>query len=85
MHHELIKAEIRMRGSTLAEVAEKHGLSLQVVSLALKKPSLSGEKAIADSLGMPLHKLWPKRWTEDGRRIRPRWAHLYVKGKEDAA
>ena len=78
MHHELIKAEIRMKGSTLAEVAAMYGLSLQVVSLALKKPSLSGEKAIADFFKKPLHQLWPDRWTTDGRRIRPRWAHLYI-------
>lgn len=83
MHPELIRAQIRMRGKTLTDLAKDYSLHPRVVVKALSEPSLSGEKAIADYLNMPLHKLWPKRWTKDGRRIRPRWAHLYI--KEDAA
>ena len=84
MHPEMIRARIKMRGKTLAALAKDYGLQPKVVGKALVSPSLSGEKAIADFLDMPLHKLWPKRWTKDGQRIRPRWAHLYVKEKEDA-
>lgn len=85
MHPELIHAAIRMKGKTLTDLAGDYDLDPTTIMKALKKPSLSGEKAIADFLDMPLHKLWPRRWTEDGRRIRPRWAHLYVEEKEDAA
>lgn len=77
MHPELIRAEIKMRGNTLTDVARQYGISPRVVSLALKQPSLSGEKAIADFLGKPLHELFPKRWTVSGKRIRPRYRYLY--------
>jgi hypothetical protein len=83
MHPELIRAQIRMRGKTLTGLAKDYDLHPRVVVKALSQPSLSGEKAISDFLNIPLYKLWPGRWTEDGRRIRPRWAHLYI--KEDAA
>lgn len=77
MHPELIRAEIRMRGKTITDVAKEYKVSRKVVSLALTQPSLSGEKVIADFLGKPLHELFPKRWTKDGKRIRPRYQHLY--------
>lgn len=77
MHPELIRAEIRMQGKTLSDVARLYDVSPNVVSLALQKPSLSGEKAIARFLNKPLHELFPERWTKDGRRIRPRYRYLY--------
>lgn len=77
MHPELIRAEIRMRGKTLTDVARLYDVSPKVVSLALQQPSLSGEKVIAAFLNRPLHELFPERWTEDGRRIRPRYRYLY--------
>ncbi|HFC6352243.1 helix-turn-helix domain-containing protein [Neisseria elongata] len=79
MHPELIRAEIRMRGKTLADLARMYEVHPKVVSLALKSPSLSGEKVIAEFLGKPLHELWPARWTKDGKRIRPRYRYLYEK------
>jgi len=45
--------------------------------MALKQPSLAGEKAIATFLNKSLHELFPERWTQDGRRIRPRYRYLY--------
>lgn len=77
MHPELIRAQIRMRGKTLSDIAREYKVSPRVVSLALSKPSLSGEKAISDFLGQPLHELFPDRWTKDGQRIRPRYRYLY--------
>lgn len=82
MHPEMIKARLRMAGYTLADVARKHDVGESAVRLALRGPSLSGEKAIAKTLKKPLHELWPERWTKDGKRIRPRYRHLY---KESAA
>lgn len=78
MHPELIRAEIKMRGKTLTDVAKMYDISPRVVSLALQQPSLSGEKAIAQFLNKPLHELFPERWTKDGKRIRPRYRYLYV-------
>jgi Ner family transcriptional regulator len=45
---------------------------------ALYEPQPKGEQVIADFLGVALHELWPARWTIDGRRIRPRYAHKYI-------
>lgn len=82
VHPELIRAEIRMKGLSLADVAAAAGIGESTVRQALYKPSTAGEMAIAKVLGKPLYELWPERWTKDGRRIRPRYAHLY---KESAA
>ena len=77
MHPELIKARLRMAGYTLADVARETQTDPSTVRLALRKPSLAGEKAIAQIMGRPLHELFPERWTVDGRRIRPRYRYLY--------
>lgn len=77
MHPEMIKATLRMAGYTLADVARLHNVGEDSVRLALRKPSLSGERAIAQVMNKPLHELFPDRWTKDGKRIRPRYRHLY--------
>lgn len=77
MHPEMIKAKLRMAGYTLADVARIEQVDASAVRLALRKPSLSGEKAIAAVMQKPLHELFPERWTKDGQRIRPRYRHLY--------
>ncbi|AUX60818.1 helix-turn-helix domain-containing protein [Simonsiella muelleri] len=77
MHPEMIKARLRMAGYTLADVARMTNVDASAVRLALRKPSLSGEKAIATVMQKPLHELFPERWTKDGQRIRPRYRHLY--------
>lgn len=80
-HPEQIKAAVRMRGTTLSQLAEDNHLPRPVCSLALYQPRRKAEEVIAQFLGVPLHELWPDRWTADGRRIRPRYAHLYFNGK----
>lgn len=82
MHPEMIKARLRMAGYTLADVARETKVGESAVRRALRYPSLSGERAIAKVMNRPLYELWPERWTKDGKRIRPRYRHLY---KESAA
>lgn len=77
-HREDIKAAIRKRGTTMNELARKRNLPTSTVRNALSRPVLSGEVAIAEFLGIAAHELWPDRWTADGRRIRPRYAHKYI-------
>lgn len=77
MNPEIIKAKLRIAGYTLADVARQEGVGASAVRKALRSPSLAGERAIAKVMGEPLHVLWPDRWLPDGRRIRPRWAHIY--------
>ena len=77
MHPEMIKARLRMAGYTLADVAREAKVGESAVRSALRGPSKSGEQAIAKIMGKPLHELWPDRWTQDGKRIRPRYRYLY--------
>ena len=67
-----IKAEIERKGHTLTSIATAFGMPAQTVRNALDKPSRSGELAIAKFLGMPVHQLFPDRWTSDNKRIYPR-------------
>ena len=76
-HKEDIKAAIRKRGQTLSGLSIAYNLPEATVRNALARPLLSGEQVISAFLGVPLHKLWPERWTSNGQRIRPRYAHQY--------
>lgn len=77
-HKEDIKAAIRKRGTTMNDLARRANLPPSTVRNALSRPVYSGELAISQFLGIPAHALWPDRWTEDGRRIRPRYARKYI-------
>ena len=77
-HPELIKAEVRMRGTNLTQLAIDKGMHRTALVKACREPLLRGEKIISEFLDVPLHELWPARWTVDGRRIRPRYAHKYI-------
>ena len=77
-HREDIKAAIRKRGTTMNDLARERGLPASTVRNALSRPVFAGEVAIAEFLGIAAHELWPDRWTPDGRRIRPRYAHKYI-------
>lgn len=76
-HKEDIKAAIRKRGVTMTDLALQHGVSESAVRRAMVVPSVSGERIVAEFLGVPLWELWPERWTQNGLRIRPRYADKY--------
>lgn len=78
MHPELIKAQIRMKGKTLKALAEDNDITLASISLALREPCLNAEKVISSYIGIPLHCIWPERWTESGQRIYPRYSDKYI-------
>ena len=59
MHPELIKARLRMAGYTLADVARETQTDPSTVRLALRKPSLAGEKAIAQDYGQAPARIVP--------------------------
>ncbi|MCD5362762.1 helix-turn-helix domain-containing protein [Chromobacterium aquaticum] len=82
-HKEDIKAAIRKAGSTMNALARDRNLPLSTIRNALIRPVLSGEVAIAEFLGIPVHELWPERWTPEGRRIRPRYAHKYIEANKN--
>ncbi|QOD81396.1 helix-turn-helix domain-containing protein [Chromobacterium haemolyticum] len=84
-HKEDIKAAIRKAGSTMNALARDRNLPLSTIRNALIRPVLSGEVAIAEFLGIPAHELWPERWTPEGRRIRPRYAHKYIEANKSCS
>lgn len=71
-HREDIKAAIRKRKVTLAElsrrIGDEHG---EAVRVALQRPWPAVEQRIAEFLSVPADKLWPDRYT-DGLPIRQR-------------
>lgn len=70
-HAEDIKAAVRKRGTTLAELARTAGLSKQVLSSCLQgRASENGDRVIADFLGLKPHEIWPSRYAKNGKRVR---------------
>lgn len=65
-HPEDIKAAVRKTGITLSQLALDHGLSESACRVALIRPSLPGETAIAAQIGVAAHEIWPDRYEPDG-------------------
>jgi Ner family transcriptional regulator len=71
-HPEDVKAEVRKKIGSLAELARQHGVSDSVVRAALIRPQPTGNKLIADCLNCSLHQLWPEWYNADDQRISPK-------------
>ena len=72
MHPAQVKAELSMRGMTLAKFDKEHGYPTGATSAALRDGSPRVERAIAAFLDLPVQTLFPKRYTRDGQRLLPR-------------
>lgn len=62
--HEWIKCHLRLRGSSLAKVAQELGLSpatVTIVSQGMRK-SHRIESTISQKLGVPAAQLWPEKY-----------------------
>jgi lambda repressor-like predicted transcriptional regulator len=68
--HERIKCLLRIKGSSLADVGRRLGVSQSAMSMVCvgRKRSKKIESAIATELGTSPEELWPKRYRE-GRAI----------------
>lgn len=66
--HERLKAELRIRGTSLAQIGRDLGVSGTSISLVGlgKHRSKRIERAIADALGTTPEKLYPERYREGG-------------------
>jgi len=64
MHREDIKAELRKRGASAADIARGLGVTRSAVTntLAGTRRSRRIEAEIARVLDVPLHRLWPERY-----------------------
>jgi Ner family transcriptional regulator len=62
----------------LPAISARYNVSEVSLRAAFKRPQRRAEMALADALGIPKHKLWPERWSPDGKRLvtrgRPRSA-----------
>jgi len=58
-----IKAAVHRKGETLTSLGKKNGLAGGSLSVALNTRFPAGERAISDFLQVPLHELWPDRYT----------------------
>ena len=63
MHRADIRAEFEKKGTSLAQLGIKNGLSKTTVRNALDKPYPKGEKIIADALGLEPSDIWPSRYS----------------------
>lgn len=70
-HPEDIKAAVRKKGITLADVARDAGQNGNALRLALTLPRAEAERAIADALGVHPKVIWPSRYDEAGNRLSP--------------
>ena len=71
-HKEDIKAAVRKRGKTLAQLSRDNDLCDSATRQALIRPLYPAEQAIADFIGVPAGELWPERYDSDGT---PRHPH----------
>jgi Ner family transcriptional regulator len=69
---EWVKYQLRMRGSSLALVAQDLGISRQSVINAKRVRYPRVERAIARKLDMAPRDIWPDRWHPDGAPVRER-------------
>ncbi len=68
--HERLKAELRIRGTSLAQIARDLGVTKTTVSLVAlgKQRSRRVEHALADAMTMTPADLFPERYTEGKKR-----------------
>ena len=71
MHPEDIKAAVRKKGVTLADVARDAGMKGASLRIALTLPRADAERAIAAVLDVHPKTIWPSRYLSDGTRKRP--------------
>ncbi len=70
MHHADILAAVRKsKYRFLPNVSKQYGVSAASLRAALRRPQLRAERAISKATGIPLHVLWPDRWSPDGTRL----------------
>jgi Ner family transcriptional regulator len=64
MHPEDIKAALRKRGVTQADIARRLGVSKTTINYVITGKTLSRRvaEAIAEASGKPLKSLWPKKY-----------------------
>ena len=63
-----IKRAVASRGMTFRGLSREHGYTGLVFSQALRHPYARVERILSDILQIPLHEMFPDRWSCDGKR-----------------
>lgn len=70
MHEADILAAVRKSNFRfLPAIAQRYGVSDVALRAAFRRPQLAAERAISKALRIPLHEIWPDRWSSDGARL----------------
>jgi Ner family transcriptional regulator len=77
-HPEDIKAAVRKRGVTLAQIARSVNIPGNAFRLALTLPRADAERALARVLDVHPKVIWPSRYHPDGSRKRPQPVDNYA-------
>ena len=82
---EKVKAAIYEKGVSMESLAIGAGRSASVVRIALRRKCPTGERVVAELLGIPAHEIWPSRYHPDGRSISRPTSPADVTAKRRAA
>ncbi len=68
MHPADILAEITKRYGSMTALAARLGIASCSISHTIRRPvhSTKIERQIAEAIEVPLHRIWPDRWSEAG-------------------
>lgn len=69
---ECIKYQLRLRGSSLAQIGQELGIPRQSVNNAKRVRYPRVERAIARKIDVAPQDIWPDRWNPDGAPVRER-------------
>jgi len=74
-----IKHQLTLRGLTFADVDRDHDLISGTARSTVRHPHLAGEQAIAATLGIAAHQIWPSRFDpKTGVRLTPQPTSNYT-------
>jgi Ner family transcriptional regulator len=73
MHPADIVAAVKKAGTNLRQLALKNGFGASTLRAALHKPHPRAQQLIAETIGRPVHEIWPQWFDRDGRRIAKRF------------
>lgn len=69
MHHADIVAAVKKVGTNLRQLAIANGFGQSTLRAALHKPHPRAQRLIAETIGKPVHEIWPQWFDADGARI----------------
>lgn len=70
MHEADILAAVRKsKFRFLPAIAEQYRVSDVSLRAAFRRPQLRAERVLSKALDIPLHVLWPSRWSSSGERL----------------